>query len=410
MNILRYLIVTLFLGQNLFIFGQIDFDDAFSEKNGFDKILLAEALKDRYLNTDLDSLKLLSVFLMDEKSELFFLGVRYHGSYLSRKGEFSEAIRLLDLSYGHFEAAGNFRNVSEILNEIGNVHLQLSNTAEASNNYLESLKFGAMSGDRTAEFNGILGLGKVLCVDGDTLLGIRLSSYFLKACLEERKYQSAADACAFLGMIFSELGDKQVAKMYYKQSIEYAKKSKSRTHLANALTNQAIVDVGNSDMKMAEKNFVLAAKHREELGVKKTIIDAYFNLGSFYIMTERFDEARDYLLRASKLAEESGMIRDEYDAIEVVLLALPKKVISKDRKELESRFEILKELLANKKEISFEVRGLSTQIAKSGSIEVLNVQKIDRVFWLWFGFFTVLTVCSIVYYFNRPKKMGQLSL
>lgn len=403
MSFIRSIILLLFLGNICSVSAQLEFDKKFGHSSLDDNFLLAERLKDKYIKTNLDSLRHLADYLLNRDDNLSLLGYRYLGSYYSRVGKLSEAIKLFHTSVSFFDSIKEYRQLSEILNEIGNTNYQLSNFGRASENYIASLRYGLTSNDPTAGFNGILGLGKSICANGDTTLGIKLMSLFLERCIAYDKFESAADASAFLGMVFSELGDKPVSKMYYEQSVGYAKKSRSKTHIANAVANQAIVDVQNGEMKSAENNFLMALKYREELGAKKPVVDAYFNLGTFNIMIENYDKAFDYLMKASTLSKDAGMIRDEYDAIEVILLALPHSISAIGRPELEQRFKVLGDILSRKKEISFEIKGLSSQIAATGSASVLTAEKMNKTLWLWVGSVLVAISSLTVYLVNRPK-------
>lgn len=404
MSFVRSIILLLFLGNICSISAQLEFNNAYSDsRTKLDK--WAYENWHSFLRNGIDSLPRLATVLSEWNKNDYLNSLRHAclGSFYWRKGNLKKGVEYLREALEISENSKIHLLSSDISNELGNAFFLLGDESKASENYIASLRYGLTSNDPTAGFNGILGLGKSICANGDTTLGIKLMSLFLERCIAYNKFESAADACAFLGMVFSELGDKPVSKMYYEQSVGYAKKSRSKTHIANAVANQAIVDVQNGEMKSAENNFLMALKYREELGAKKPVVDAYFNLGTFNIMIENYDKAFDYLMKASALSKDAGMIRDEYDAIEVILLALPHSISAISRPELEQRFKVLGDILSRKKEISFEIKGLSSQIAATGSAHVLTAEKMNKTLWLWVGSVLVAISSLTVYIVNRPK-------
>ena len=404
MKALKNAIFFLFFTLSLNVFGQFDFDKIFINKSPDEKVQLSQTLKNRYIKNDLDSLYLFGLFLMSGETNLNFLGHRYLGSYFLRSGGLDRAIIYLTKAGQHFRVLGNQSEISEISNELGNAYFLLGDYSKSSEHYMQSLRSGLKSDDLTARFNGMFGLGRSFCAKGDTIVGVHLISSFLEESIRFESYESAADASAFLGMIFSDHGDKAVSKLYYNSSIQYAKRCSTRTHLANALTNQAILDCQENRMKSAESNFLKSLEYREKQGARKPTVEAHFNLGNYYMMTSDLKKAEYHLSQSAQIAHESKMITDEFDAIEVLIELFNTSGDQGKVSEYTILLDSLKQNIEGRRDISFEVSDLTSQIIETGDIEVLGeTQKPKRIFLLWFGTISLGICCLTVILTNRRR-------
>lgn len=323
-----------------------------------------EDLAIRYLRSSLDSLERLCSLLIEkrtseEEKSIQFLSKRYLGSCQLRRGHLKKSVKNFEECITYFEHRRLLKWSSEVRNELGNAFFLSGNLNSAAKSYLLSLKYGADSDDPTAAYNGMIGLGKVLCAQGDTSYGIQLISTFLENALVDHKYESAADACGFLAMIYGP-ADKELSGAYFKRSIDYASRSNSLTHKANLFANKAILEFSEGRLDNSLVHFHLSLKLRTEVGHKKAIAEGFFNLGIFHLDTGSPDSAQFYAEKSEELAERNGLLLDQIDALEL-LLEIHMKLGHENTRLLEHELSRLRELVEERK-VNQEIIDLANRL------------------------------------------------
>ncbi|MFT5778787.1 MAG: tetratricopeptide (TPR) repeat protein [Crocinitomicaceae bacterium] len=329
---------------------QVTYEQFVLEKDSSRLLYFCRELNTYYLRNSLDTVKIISMSMLsstqtNECGKNF--GSRYIGSYHLRKGNLEKATQCLAESRNYFAKCDLRSFKSETENELGNAFNLLGNYNLAAKFYIASIISGEESSDETAAFNGMIGLGKVFCASGDTSSGIRLVSVFLSKALRHDKFESSADACAYLGMIYGEQGEVELMKAYYRRSMRYAKESKSKTHLANSLNNEAILMFIDNKYDSSLVLFTNALKLRKEVGQQKAIIESYFNIGGFYLERGGYDQAEINFLKSHQMAEEFSLLPDELDALlsleELYLILGKEDDVSKMKNEIRRVRNLLNE-------------------------------------------------------------------
>jgi tetratricopeptide (TPR) repeat protein len=260
-----------------------------------------------YIKNNIDSLKIIGLELLPAKKQskrdrqLYAVGTRNLGSYLIRGSDILKGIGLLNEAKNEFAKQELNVLLSETENDLGNAYFLQGNYQRAAQHYLSSMKIGQETADETASFNGMIGLGKATCASGDTLKGIRLVEQFLAKCLTLKKFESASDACGFLGMIAGEQNKLELMSAYYNRGIKYAKRSGSITHQANALNNKAIDFYYHEQLDSTLAYFNRALELRLMVGTINPIVESKYNIAVLHL------ENGDFVL-AKKCAEEGEEI------------------------------------------------------------------------------------------------------
>lgn len=382
------------------------YEEFLNEKNLEKKSEMAEDFKDHYIKNRLDSLLILGYDLINDNVEdtLSFeaLGRRYLGSAWLRKGDFQKSIRLLEQAASLFDMDGRVIELSETYNELGNAYFSMGNYSSASKAYWKSVEYGEGSTDETAAYNGLIGLGKTYCSAGDTVLGVKLIRSFLDKVIKVNKYESAADACAYLGMVFGMKGQDGLSQAYYSISIDYAKMSSSKTHLANAYTNMAILNFDNKDFDSARYLFKKALDLRKDLGNARTIVESYFNLGIFELSVGDLSDAVRHFEQGLRRSSEAGLLADERDLLNELEVIYTQVDNHTELKEIQQRKQIVLEKLEKGKEIDVSVTEslegmLEAEAASTWESE--EEEEIDVVIWL--GAASLAFLCLTILYVDR---------
>lgn len=310
------------------------------------KALLAIQLHYEYVRSDIDSIRILAFGIesINEQNNRFARVVsrRLIGSYLWRKGNCNDALGHLKHAANYFESIEDFVQASEIYNEIGH-SLQLCNELDESViAYKKSIALGENSMDVTAAFNGFLGLGRSYVMLGDTIQGLSQVRQYEKKSIALNKLEAVADANAYLGMIAEKQRDSLAANRFFDMAFNYGFQTKSQIHKSHALTNRAIRSFNSGNFSSARSDFYEALALREELHNPKTIIEAYYNLGEFYLEVDSIQQSKHYYLLAMDFSAINGYLSEELDAVKSLLNPIF---------DLDEKFQLEKRKLALESEI-----------------------------------------------------------
>jgi tetratricopeptide (TPR) repeat protein len=304
--------------------GQRTFSDFLYEQDIFKKSEIALFLTNEYLRNDLDSLKILSVGLLLEaadKKNKFARAVGYAslGSYQIRTGEIESGIHHLKQSKKHFELKRDYTLLSSTANEIGNAYVMMGKYHLAIDAYLESLQYGKNAKDETEAFNAKMGLGRAYYASGDTALGIMTILQYKNKAIEHNKFESAANAYAFLGQIEMDRENFVLSREFYEKNLEMCAKSSSKIQLSHSFNNKAILHFNVGELDSCLHYFKKALQLRMVINNKKGVAESYFNIASYYLETGDTNNALVYFNESVATASSNYLLADEKDALEEML-------------------------------------------------------------------------------------------
>lgn len=307
-----------------FLFGanpsiaQSTYSEFISEDSIELKVELALNLWSNYSRNSIDSLKIISNILSSNPNLGDFgkgISLRSLGGYSIRSGDIEEGVEFLKDALYYFVETNADDQVSEVYNDLGNAYNLTGDYRTAAKYYSASLIQGKRASDVTASYNGMIGLGKVFYAIGDEELGMKLISIFLSKSLRDAKFESAANACAYMGMVYMSDDEPDLMKAYFKRSLIYAEDSESLSIISNAKNNQAILYFTEGKIDSALILFEDALELRVTYGQNKSIIESYFNLGGYYLETEDYELSEEYFNESLRLAEENNFLPDHLDAL-----------------------------------------------------------------------------------------------
>lgn len=336
---------------------QVEYKDFLAEEKVSRQSEIGSNLIERYRVDDLDSLKIISIDLIE-------IGKRNQNEYCLAKGFFGfgvynvlagseeAGVSSLKKALEYFRSKEDWSMVSQIFKDIGNGHLVEGEYYNAIELFKTSIDFGKLSNEPTDIFNGEIGLAECYLSLGDTVKGYSFLLSFKKKAIKYHRFEAASIAAARLSTLEQDSDHLYESMLYLKESIQLGGKLKSKLQKSNCITNKAILYFNMGKIDSSLICFNEALKIKSELNRPKQISEAYFNLSSYYILIGDLEEAEIMVSKSIETAKNNGFIIEEYDGVELLLYI---------NKELNEESEILKA-----KEI---LKGLSDQLEKNKKID-----------------------------------------
>lgn len=362
-----------------FSYGQNTYAQFHDTKDIVEKAEIARFLWNEYLRNDMDSLRIVTVELLESAQEAKngfakAIGNSSLGSYLIRTGDVEGGIWHLKEAEKYFDKKGDHLLLSETLNEIGHGYYLSGNYNEAIHAYLASIKAGEKAkSDPTAAFNGKLGLGRAYYALGDTAVGIHTIQDYKGLSIEHLKYEAAADAYAFLGMIEMDRGNNELSREYYEKSIQHSERGHSKAHLSHAYNNKAILHFNIGELDSSLMLFEQGLRIREKINHVKGIVESYYNLGFYYNELKDLHNAYIYFSKSAEVARGNDFRGDELDALKELLIICGDLGYKNELAKIEARITELEELITEKESADQEVIAYAENILKQ--IEVVQEVK-----------------------------------
>ncbi|WP_299184348.1 tetratricopeptide repeat protein [uncultured Aquimarina sp.] len=238
-------------------------------------------------------------------------GVHYHvaeshsniGNLLFKKGLTKDAFRHLDSAKYFFELRNDSVNLIKTKFKIGNIHLHIGQTEEASEVYFDILKEiehqNGYSAKKCDLYNNI---GIIYSEIGDFQ---KSDEYVLKALEISKKLKKTNLSLAPL----ASLGNNALEQKQYDKALQYFRKYSKladslnkKSHLRNALNNISYTyylkkDYNNSVL-YAKKSLQFISEDVRELGS-----DTYHTLGVNHLELGNYKLSEKYLLASYEIAE-----------------------------------------------------------------------------------------------------------
>lgn len=375
MNLLRKkstLLVIALIGFSSFIQAQHTYSSYQAEKNISRKASAGLFLWNLYLRNNLDSLKILGVDLLlvaAEEGDAFTkaVGEQALGSYQIRSGNLEQGIFHLQEARRFYMKREDYDQLTIAYNELGNARFLQGKYQEAIKMYLSSLRFGELAPDPTAAFSAKIGLGKAYVAMGDTAVGLKTIENYKDQAALMRKFESVADAYAYMGEVEMERNI-ALSKEYYEKSIIFSVKSNSKAHLSHAYNNKAIVFFNLGDLDSSLFYFNQALELRKKLKHKKGIIESYYNLAFFYQEQGKLEMALKYYELSAKEARKNGFNGDERDAL-LEVKAIAEKLKLKRYDEVVSRLKALEVEMEKSRSTDDEIIAYAEKVIREADLK-----------------------------------------
>jgi tetratricopeptide (TPR) repeat protein len=408
---LKFLFFWLLFLSSFILQGQ-QFMDLKKTANPVQKLQISHDLWEKYLRTDVDSLKILSLALQENHQgiliqELIFFSKRVLGCYWIRRGEIQLGKNQLKEALHFHRKIGDKANETEELNELGIASFMEGDYATAKGYFLQSLKTGKDSPDPTHFFMAELNLAKVYDKLNLKEKAKGIAKHYLKETLNRKKNESASNAYGFLSDLELDRKNLPLAKEYLEKSIHCLDKTDNVFFKAQALTNMGAYCATIQDFLLASKYFNQALDLRIKIKHSKGILESYYNLGSLAYIQNDYTEAENQFLKGLKYAEKAGMIPDQIDFMEM-LVEVQKEVKNKD-KEIEYYRQFI-DLKDKNQELLLKNEEDNERLMDYFTVQKINEPTKQSMNEFWTGILvgsgSVLLCLMLIKYFYRHKQIS----
>jgi tetratricopeptide (TPR) repeat protein len=344
-----------------------------ADKNAIEFANVAEEKWSFYVRENRDSLYIIGKNLLEIGSSnrnkcIENIGKVYIASYLIRTGKTSLGRKIYQPLLTRYSEKKDLVRECRILTEIGNSFF-LEGLVDESLFYFEkSLGKASESNDAKVREQSRISYAKVLLkqkkyVDAEKQLKLHCEN--LK---NTTFYVSISNAWSVLSTLYIETKQDSLSNLALCESLKYAKRSNSKSALANAYNNLAIQAVQQNQIKDAFKMFELAEGFYNEIRNNIGIIQIYYNFGLLYHMEKNYLKAIESFNISRKFSTEIDNIPSEIEALYELNL------IAKDRNNNALAFSILDTIVARKDD---QIKKVKAQISEEHDY-AQNIISLDK--------------------------------
>ena len=352
------------------------FDPFKNATNSAQKIEISHSLWQKYVRTDIDSLKVLAIYIeqmepTSSTTELVYFGKRALGCYWVRSGEVKLGKTQLKEALAYHRKLGDKANETEELNELGIACFMEGDFPSAKVFFESSLKAGKDSPDPIHYFLAELNLAKVFDKLNMKQKSIAIASHYLRESLKMKKNESASNAYGFLSDLALERKNLPLAKEYLDKSLNCLGQTNNVIFKAQVLTNLGAYYAMVQDFISAKNYFNQALALRIKVNHRKGILESYYNLGSLAYMQNDFKDAENIFVLGLERAKKAAFISDQIDFLEMLV------EIQKDTKNKDKEIEYYRNYLDLKDEN--QVKLLKNQEENALLVDFFEVKKSEAL-------------------------------
>jgi len=387
-----------------------NFTDFKKTNNPFQKLQISQVLWQKYLRTDIDSLKILALEIQEFDPQnsfldLTFLSKRILGCYWVRSGEIQRGKIQLKEALLYHQKMEDKEGTTEVLNELGITFYTEGDFTSAKLYFESSLKAGKESNNPTHFFLAELNLAKAYEKLNLKEKARGIARHYLNEAIKRKKNESASNAYGFLSDLALERKNLPLAKEFLDKSISCLGQTDNLFFKAQALTNLGAYFATSGEYNQALDYFQKALELRIKTNHRKGIIESYYNLGSLAYMKNNYLEAEELFLQGMKKAESEGFSSDQIDFLEL-LVEIQKELKNKD-KEIEYYRQFLDQKDKNQ-EILLKNQEENERLVDSFSIQNSNERITSSPSYFWTGILVGAgSIFSLIfllnYFFGRTK-------
>jgi len=409
----RYLLATLFIscGITTQVYGQ-NFQRFIETTDTIDKYMEAVRLFDKYLHSNLDSLKILGDELLYFSNRAkyrkgIFLSYHILGDYFVESAQEEYAIYLLQQAKVYYFARQDDNKMYQIYNSIGTAYHRLGDYKNAVQCYKTALLYDESLPERLSTKTAMLNMARALIKLKDYQEAKEIAESFKEWAFQRKKFGFVASAFAALGQIALENNKYDQAMIYFKKGQEYAQMQSNTEILATADTNMGIVYFLQGDLESSEQCFWNALQSRKQIKTITTLCDAYLNYGGILFEQGKINDAIHIYTTGQQLAKSNKKYVNEIELLEALQEAYhnqPKQleIILEKLTVAHDNLEYLQQKLDEQDTLLDKEIALSTEVRTNASVPIVDNTKNYST---WKGIaLGVLITLSIGFYFQRKRK------
>ena len=316
------LIIGLIIGVNFYSFGN-SFQSLLATKNIDEKCNLSEQLIEKYLESNIDSVKVIGEHLLIASNKAqnklgINLSYYYLGNYLIRVSREQDGMELLRKARNYFLGIEDYNKVTEISNEMGNGYNYLRNFEEACKWYEQSLKYGKLATEENLCNVSMINLAQALLSRKKFDEAKKYAEDYRDWVLKLGALKSCANAYAVLGDIELQQANFNSAIYYFDQCYRFSQRCGDVLGKSHAYTNIGIVKFLEGELEESEQFFKDAIDLRLKLSNVALICESYLNYGGIKFERKDFAGAIAQYKVGLKIAEKNKRYTDAIEFLEAL--------------------------------------------------------------------------------------------
>jgi tetratricopeptide (TPR) repeat protein len=222
------------------------------------------------------------------------------------KGEQLAQLAYSEKGYALRKERNDVKGMAKMLNNIGNVYYDLSDSAKALKNFNQSLELRKSINDIEGIGQSLSNLGNLYYMTGNIAKALDYYSRAIKVLQNSDFKKEHAHALLSISYIYSRSGDVKKALEYIEESLELNKKIGNKNGMAAALTEIGNMHFAMNEFKKAMPYFEQSLELYNQTGNAEGVGAAYNNIGGIYFMSGDIKKAAEELKKAMHIYEGSG--------------------------------------------------------------------------------------------------------
>ncbi len=222
------------------------------------------------------------------------------------KGDYAQALEFYFKSLKISEDIGDKKGIAKGYHGIGIIHWNKGDYAQAIEFYFKALKIYEEIGDKkgmSASYNNI---GAIQHSKGDYAQAIAFYFKSLKIDEELGNKQAMASTYNNIGNVHKEKGDCDQAMEFHFKSLKIREEIGDKKGMADSYGNIGIIHAEKGDYAQAIEFYFKDLKIREEIGDKQGMATSYNNIGIIHKEKGDYAQAIEFYFKALKIEEEIG--------------------------------------------------------------------------------------------------------
>jgi len=334
----------------------------FREGSSSTRVKSCEELTAYYKSESIDTLKILG-------EDLFLYGIDHHyypaieqgkltlSLYFIISGRTSDGITMAKALLANMKERGDDRMLASAYLKISLGYLAQKDEKSAFYWANKAQLLSAKNPDPIVRAEPLIALADAYSLKNQPEKSIETYKKFIAIVKPFNKYRSLSNAYLKLGEIYRVRGESKLSKHYYLYSMDYAKKTKLTTPIANSLNNLAILSFEDGDTMKARDYFEQALELRLKTKNHKSISESYYNLGDYYFYTSNNEKAIVWYKRSLDIARANNLKNEYGDALDAL------SRVAKSTGDFKGSLLYLEELIELNKEIAIRNSADDEEIA-----------------------------------------------
>jgi tetratricopeptide (TPR) repeat protein len=347
------------------------------------------------------------------KEKLAYLYVNIAFVYNTAQ-DYEEAIPYFQKSADVYSDAGNVKNASLQLRNIGVIHRKLGNYSESIKFQLNSLEKAESINDVSGQVACLMNIGNIYIFQKQAKLSI---PYYKKAYDIANNFDDEllkAEATNSYALGFDHMLEKDSALFYYLIAIDGYQKLNKWVKKAKTEHNVALIYMNNEDFNKAESMLLSSLDVFNQLPASMAVEKAtiQLNLARVYDQTDRSELAIENFKKALEIFREKGVKTEEKSTLEYLSKSLAKRGDYEASLDFLNKFIVLKDSIQNR-EITTEIAELNEKYeSEKKEKEILTLQHKNeqeaRLKWFSISIsVTIIFILSIIFFIYRQRYIKE---